>query len=457
MALWGGRFEMETDELMREFSSSLAFDQRLWLADIRASLAHVKMLGEQKILSPSDTEKIISGLNEIREDLLTGKAQFNPDAEDVHGEIERLLIEKIGEPAKRMHTARSRNDQVSTSTRLYLKEQIEILSNDLIELQRIIVNIAESHVETILPGMTHLQHAQPVSLAHHLLAYFWMFERDKDRFHDAERRIMASPLGAAALAGSGFPITRERTAKDLGFTSVMENSLDAVSDRDFVLEFLSHAAICMMHLSRLCEELILWSTPEFSFVELSEKVTTGSSIMPQKKNPDAAELIRGRTGRVFGALVGALTMMKALPLSYNRDMQEDKIHLFSSLDTLRVSIRLMSLVLKTAEWKVDRMAAAVKGDFSNATDLADDLAEKGVPFREAHEVVGQVVRDCIKDRIALEELSLEQLRHYHPRFDEVSKAKLDPIRVLSARNSFGGTAPKRVREQIELAKSRLNQ
>lgn len=455
MALWGGRFEQEIDQLMAQFSSSIDVDGKLWEVDLKASAAHVRMLGAQKILPAGDVEKILKGLSEIGEEIKSGTWTFNPAAEDVHGEIEQRLFEKIGEPAKRMHTARSRNDQVATDTRLFLMEKVNSLIETIEGLQKILVGLSESHVETILPGMTHLQHAQPVSLAHHLLAYFWMFERDKARLKESLPRIASMPLGAAALAGTGFPIDRQKTAKELGFASVAPNSLDAVSDRDFLIEFLSHASIGMMHLSRLCEELILWSTPEFGFVELSDKVTTGSSIMPQKKNPDSAELIRGRVGRVYGALMGALTLMKALPLSYNRDMQEDKVHLFTALETYEPCLRLMTLMLETAEWKKANMEKSLSGDFSNATDLADDLAEKGVSFREAHEVVGALVRSCIKDGVKLENLTVQQLRVHHKAFDEKSVAKLSHKTVMAARKSEGGTAPEAVRVQIALAKKRL--
>jgi argininosuccinate lyase len=455
MALWGGRFEQEIDQLMAQFSSSIDVDGKLWEVDLKASAAHVRMLGALKILPAEDVTKILKGLEEIGKEIRSGAWTFNLAAEDVHGEIESRLFEKIGEPAKRMHTARSRNDQVATDTRLFLMEKVQALIDTLTELQKTLVELSEAHVETLMPGMTHLQHAQPVSLAHHLLAYFWMFERDKARLKESLPRISSMPLGSAALAGTGFPIDRQMTAKELGFTSVTPNSLDAVSDRDFVLEFLSQASIGMMHLSRLCEELILWSTPEFAFVELSDKVTTGSSIMPQKKNPDSAELIRGRVGRVYGALMGALTLMKALPLSYNRDMQEDKVHLFTALETFEPSLRLMTLMLKTADWKTANMEKALSGDFSNATDLADDLAEKGVSFREAHEVVGALVRACLKDGLKLEELTVQQLKTHHKSFDEKSVQKLSHRTVMAARHSEGGTAPDAVRGQIQKAKKTL--
>jgi argininosuccinate lyase len=455
MALWGGRFEKDTDALMKEFSSSIDIDSRLWAVDLRASAAHARMLGAQGILSRADADAIVRGLGEIGQEIEGGQWTFDPAAEDVHGEIEKRLFEKIGEAAKRMHTARSRNDQVATDTRLFLFEHIQALRGELRALQDVLLSHAKTHTETILPGMTHLQHAQPVSLAHHLLAYFWMFERDGARLRDSEPRVLSMPLGSAALAGTGFPLDRQATASELGFAEVAPNSLDAVSDRDFVIEFLSSASIGMMHLSRLCEELILWSTPEFAFIELDDEVTTGSSIMPQKKNPDAAELIRGRVGRVYGALMGSLTMMKALPLSYNRDMQEDKVHLFSGLDTWSASLRLMTLMFKNIQWRPAKMAAALAGDFSNATDLADDLAAKGVSFREAHEIVGRLVRACVSDGKALENLTVAELKSFHPAFDEASRAKLSHLAVMSARTSEGGTSPAAVRAQLALAEAAL--
>lgn len=456
MAIWGGRFAGEIDKQMHEFSSSIDTDSRLWSVDLRVSAAHVRMLTTQKILSLEDGQAILAGLSEIGAEITAGTWTFDAKAEDIHGEIERRLFEKVGAAAKRMHTARSRNDQVATDTRLYLQEHVEHLVADIKQLQNRLLSNAEKHTHTIMPGMTHMQHAQPVSLAHHLLAYFWMFQRDVARLKESVPRIMSMPLGSAALAGTGFAIDRQITARELGFVEVAANSLDAVSDRDFVIEFLSHASLIMMHLSRLCEEFILWSTPEFSFIELGDDVTTGSSIMPQKKNPDAAELIRGRVGRVYGALTGALTMMKALPLSYNRDMQEDKIHLFSGLDTVTSCVQLMNLMFKNIQWRREAMALSLRGDFSNATDLADDLVEKGVSFREAHHVVGQLVQNCLRDGKAIEDLKLQELQVHHPAFDVKTLAKLSHKTVMEARRSEGGTAPDSVLEQILRAKKSLS-
>jgi len=453
--LWGGRFEKQTDEAVEAFTASLGVDARLWEVDIRGSIAHARMLGKIGVLTPEETDAILSGLQALREHISAGKATFDPKAEDIHSEIERLLTERIGAAAGKLHTARSRNDQVATDTRLYLREGIDALREEIRRLQQWLVDTAEGHLHTILPGCTHLQHAQPVSLAHHLMAYFWMLQRDRERLTDCRKRVNRLPLGSAALAGTSFPVDRQMVAQELGFDGVCENSMDAVSDRDFVVEFLSCAALVMTHLSRLAEELILWSTPEFGFVELDDSVTTGSSIMPQKKNPDVAELIRGRTGRVVADLTGALVMLKALPLSYNRDLQEDKSFLFDALDTVLSSVALMHLMLSRAQFRTERMREAVHGDFSNATDLADYLVRKGMPFRQAHEVVGRVVQYCLKQGAVLEELSVEQLRAFSNLFDADAVQVLQPEAVLEARRSYGGTAPEAVQQQIALARKLL--
>ncbi|MEK7355048.1 MAG: argininosuccinate lyase [Bdellovibrionota bacterium] len=454
--LWGGRFEKDMSREVARFTSSLELDVRLWKNDIRGSIAHARMLGKQAIIPEKESLEIIAGLEtlraEIEASLSKGVSPFDAEAEDVHSEIERLLREKIGPIAGKLHTARSRNDQVATATRLQIMEEAEELIVSLLRMQRWIVAKAEEETETLLPGLTHFQHGQPVSLAHHLMAYFWMFERDLSRLKDFVKRTSSMPLGSAALAGTSFPLDRVSTAIELGFDNLCENSLDAVSDRDFVIEFLADASLLMMHLSRLCEELIIWSAPEHAYVTLDDSVTTGSSIMPQKKNPDVAELIRGRTGRAFGALVGALTMMKALPLAYNRDMQEDKFHLFQGSDVARSCVTLMAEMLEGAKFDRARMNASVAGDFSNATDLADDLARKGVPFREAHEIVGRVVMHCLKAGVALESLGVNELRSFHPSIDAATVASLKHDAVLKARTSRGGASPTAVREQIAKAK-----
>lgn len=455
MKLWGGRFEIETDKEVEKFSASMKVDERLWSVDIQASIAHARMLGSVGVLTKLESDQILQGLMTLHEEIKAGKISFNPDAEDIHSEIEKNLTEKIGAVAGKLHTARSRNDQVATDTRLYLAGQVVELQTELKALMSYFVETAEKHTETVLPGFTHLQHAQPISLAHHLMAYYWMFERDLQRLQEGMKRIQVLPLGSAALAGTGFPLNRQMVADELKFEEVSANSLDAVSDRDFVVEFLSNGSLVMMHLSRLCEELILWSTPEFQFVQLSDAVTTGSSIMPQKKNPDVAELIRGKVGRLYGALMGALTTLKALPLSYNRDLQEDKTYLFEGLDTVRASVRLMLIMLENAQWNKEAMARSLRGDFSNATDLADDLVKKGLTFRQAHEVIGKLVAGCIAEKKALENLTLSELQKYSLLFDSVSLACIPHLTVMKARTSPGGTAPSRVMEQIQKAKALL--
>ena len=453
--LWGGRFEKQTDEAVESFTASLGVDARLWEVDIRGSIAHARMLGQVGVLTTDEANAIIAGLQALHEDISTGKVTFDPKAEDIHSEIERLLTERIGAVAGKLHTARSRNDQVATDTRLHLREGIDALREEIRHLQQWLVDTAQGHLYTILPGFTHLQHAQPVSLAHHLMAYFWMFQRDRERLADCRNRVNQLPLGCAALAGSSFPLDRQMVAQELGFDGLCENSLDAVSDRDFVVEFLACAALVMTHLSRLAEELTLWSTPEFGFIELDDSVTTGSSIMPQKKNPDVAELIRARTSRVIADLTGALVMLKALPLSYNRDLQEDKGFLFDALDTTLSCVTLMHLMLSRAQFRTERMRQAVRGDFSNATDMADYLVRKGMPFRQAHEVVGRVVQYCLKQGMTLEEMDVEQLRAFSDLFDADAVQVLQPEAVLEARRSHGGTAPEAVKHQILIARNLL--
>jgi argininosuccinate lyase len=455
MKLWGGRFDKETHREVEEFSASIGVDGRLWEADIRGSIAHASMLGRVGVLTAEESRQIVEGLHKIREDFEAGTAKVSPTAEDIHSEIERLLGEKTGAVAGKLHTGRSRNDQVATATRLYLMERIGAFSHAITELQKLLVSTAEKHLETTLPGFTHLQHAQPVSLAHHLLAYFWMLSRDVARLEDCRKRVAQLPLGSAALAGTSFPLDRESVARELGFEGLCENSLDAVSDRDFVVEFLSAASLVMTHLSRICEELILWSTPEFGFVRLDDSVTTGSSIMPQKKNPDVAELIRGRAGKVQGALVAAITMLKGLPLSYNRDLQEDKEQLFNGLDTALSSVRLMKLMLETAEFDPGRMRKSLSGDLSNATDLADHLVRRGLPFRQAHEVVGQIVKHCLSSGTKLEELSLAEFRQFSPLFEPGVLDEVKHEAVMRARTSRGGTGPSAVREQLDRARKTL--
>jgi argininosuccinate lyase len=453
--LWGGRFEKETHHLVEKYTESLSVDARLWEVDIDGSLAHLAMLSNQGILSSEAASQIRAALLEIQSDLRLGKVQFQENAEDVHSEVERLLKEKVGPLAGMLHTARSRNDQVITDTKLYLRKEAKEILRELKLLQSWILDFSEKNLETILPGLTHTQHAQPVSLAHHFMAYFWMLERDAGRLKDCLGRADECPLGAGALAGTSFPIDRNQVSVNLHFSKATENSLDTVSDRDYVIEFLSFASMTMMHLSRLSEELIWWSTPEFGYVSLDDSVTTGSSMMPQKKNPDVAELMRGKVGRVYGGLIGSLTMMKALPLSYNRDMQEDKTFLFDGMDTVRMSLKLMRLMLETAKFHPEKMKASLKGDFSNATDLADDLVEKGMPFREAHEVAGRIVMHCIPLKKGIEDLSLSELLGFSRLFDEKTLVKVQHENVMKARLSLGGTSSLRVAEQILKARDCL--
>jgi len=454
--LWAGRFAQETDALVHQFNASLPFDQRLWPYDIQGSIAHVKMLGECGIIPADEAVLIQNGLQALAADLESGAAALHPDAEDVHMAVETRLTERLGPVAGKLHTARSRNDQVATDLRLYVREAIDGLRERLAAVQETLTILADSHRDTLLPGMTHLQHAQPVRLAHHLLAYFWMLARDDERLQEARARVNWLPLGAGALAGTTFPINRSRVADLLGFDGVIANSLDAVSDRDFAIETVSALALVMMHLSRLCEELILWSSHEYGWAVMGDNVTTGSSIMPQKKNPDVAELVRGKTGRVFGDLTTLLTLMKGLPLAYNKDMQEDKEALFDALDTAQISLSVMNTLLQNTVFSTERMAAALHGDFSTATDLADYLVRQGLPFRQAHEVVGKIVGECLRTGRVLEDLTREDLTAASPLFAAADSAALTaPRGSADARTAFGGTGREVVAAQIDQAKQRL--
>nr|CAA9272172.1 Argininosuccinate lyase [uncultured Armatimonadetes bacterium] len=455
MALWGGRFEGETDALVWAFNQSLPFDRRLWRQDIRGSIAHARMLARQGIVAPDEGEALVAGLKALSSDLESGAASLPDDAEDIHSAVEGLLRSRIGPVAGKLHTARSRNDQVATDVRLWLKDENTRLREDLARLRALLVNLAEANFDVLLPGRTHHQHAQPIRLAHHLLAYFWMFSRDDGRLADAHRRADALPLGAGALAGTPFPIDREFVREQLGFAALCENSLDAVADRDFAVEFCAAGSLLMLHLSRLAEEIVLWNTPEFGFVELDDAVTTGSSIMPQKKNPDVAELIRGKTGRVYGDLITLLTLMKGLVLAYNKDMQEDKEPLFDTADTVSACVRLMTRLLAGARFRPEKTGAALHGDFSTATDLADALAAAEVPFREAHEIVGRLVRECLENGRILEDLSLEDLRQHDGRFPATALHAITPRASADARRSRGGTGAEAVREQIRRARAAL--
>ncbi|MGJ7035806.1 argininosuccinate lyase [Anoxybacillus eryuanensis] len=450
--LWGGRFTKTAAQWVDDFGASIHFDQQLVEEDIEGSIAHVTMLGECGILPKEDVETIKKGLMELLEKARNGELSFSVAYEDIHLNIEKMLIDEIGSVGGKLHTGRSRNDQVATDMHLYLRKRVIEIIELIRQLQHVLVEKAEQHIETLIPGYTHLQRAQPISFAHHLMAYVWMFERDRERFKESLKRINKSPLGAGALAGTTFPIDRHLTAKLLGFDSIYENSLDAVSDRDFIIEFLSHSSLLMMHLSRFCEELILWSSQEFQFIEIDDTFATGSSIMPQKKNPDMAELIRGKTGRVYGHLMALLTVMKGLPLAYNKDMQEDKEGMFDTVQTVIGSLKIFIGMIETMTVRTDVMEKATRQDFSNATELADYLAKKGVPFREAHEIVGKLVLTCIERGIFLADLPLDIYQQASPLFEEDIYEALDPYTAVNRRMSAGGTGFKEVKQAIEKAK-----
>ncbi|MCL5422130.1 MAG: argininosuccinate lyase [Nitrospirae bacterium] len=450
--LWGGRFREKTSGIVESFTESISFDRRLWKCDIEGSIAHAGMLGKQGIISKNDSEKIIRGLKAIAYEIESGRFRFREDLEDIHMNIETALIKKIGPAGKKLHTARSRNDQVALDLRLYLRDETGSIISAIAGLQEALVNIAEKNMDCIMPGYTHLQRAQPVLLPHHLLAYVEMLERDKGRFLDSLKRVNVLPLGACALAGTSLPIDREYVAKILGFDSVSENSMDAVSDRDFALEFLSDAAILAMHLSRMGEEFVLWSTEEFSFVELPDAFTTGSSIMPQKKNPDVAELVRGKTGRVFGSLFALLTTMKGLPLAYNRDMQEDKIPVFDAVDTVKASLSVLSAMLPNVRFNKKRMAETASEAYSTATDIAEYLVRKGMPFREAHEVTGRIVLHCIEKKKSLSDLKVGELKKFSGLIDRDIYPFLTAEGSVRAKKSRGGTSLVEVKKQIKRLK-----
>ena len=457
MKLWAGRFDKSTDQLVDDFHSSISFDQRLFEQDITGSMAHATMLGEQGIIPPEDADLIVRGLQGILEDARAGKITWETSAEDIHMNVETLLTERIGEAGKRLHTGRSRNDQVALDTRMYARVACRDAENLLAELVRALLDIARNNLETIMPGYTHLQKAQPITLAHHMMAYVQMFLRDRDRFRRAFEAADVMVLGSGALAGTTYPLNRERVAELLGFSRISENSLDGVSDRDFLLDYLSAASICMMHLSRFCEELILWNTNEFHFVEMDDGFATGSSIMPQKKNPDVAELIRGKTGRVYGSLLTLLTVMKGLPLAYNKDMQEDKEAFFDARDTLVKSLTVFTAMLKTVTFRKEAMELGAAGGFANATDCADYLVRKGVPFRDAHRVVGLLVSHCLREGKALLDLTLPELQAFHPAFGEDVFDSLSLRACVDRRNIPGAPAPAMVQEAIRSAERKLEE
>ena len=456
MKLWGGRFSKATDKKVDDFNSSIRFDARMYRQDINGSIAHAKMLGRQGIIPKDDSDLIVKTLNEILEDIDGGKVEFLIDAEDIHMNIEKILTDRIGKAGKRLHTGRSRNDQVALDIRMYLKDETKKIQELLKSLMCVLLDMAEGHTMTIMPGYTHLQKAQPVTFAHHLMAYFEMFKRDYSRLCDTYRRMNVMPLGSGALAATTYPLDREFVASQLGFESVTQNSLDGVSDRDFVLELLFDLSAIMMHLSRFSEEIILWSSHEFGFVEMDDAYSTGSSIMPQKKNPDVAELIRGKTGRVYGHLMGLLTTMKGLPLAYNKDMQEDKEPVFDAVDTVKLCIPVFRDMIKTMTVKKDRMLSGAKGGFTNATDAADYLVKKGLPFREAHEVVGKMVSYALSNSKSLDEFTMEEFKACSDIFEDDIYDAISMQTCVNGRSITGGPAEETVKKAIADGREYIN-
>ena len=454
--LWDGRFTESTHQLVEKFTSSISVDQRLFDYDIQGSTAHCKMLARVKVITLKEAETLINGLAEIRTELEQGQFKFEDRLEDIHMHIEARLFQKLGPVALKLHTARSRNDQVALDVRLYLRAETRIILELLLQWRKVLIKIAQDQINTILPGYTHLQRAQPILLSHHVLAYFEMFSRDSRRFEDALEGINVMPLGSAALAGTTYPIDRHFTAQLLNFKDVSDNSIDAVSDRDFLIEFLSAASICMMHFSRLSEELILWASSEFNFITLPDAFATGSSIMPQKKNPDIPELVRGKTGRVYGHLLSLLTMMKSLPLAYNRDMQEDKHAMFDSVDTLKACLEIYTAMLPTISFNKEKMGCAATTGFLNATDMADYLASKGMPFRKAHACAGQAVAYALKQGKELDELELKQLKEFSSLFENDIYKCMEPETTIARRQSYGGTSSVTVLAAIQKAKGAVN-
>ena len=452
MKLWKGRFTKSANQTTDEFGASITFDKRLYKEDIAGSIAHAKMLAKQGILTQEEAESICSALLEIRDEIEAGNVEFDIASEDIHMNIETLLTEKIGDAGKRLHTARSRNDQVAVDFKLYVMGEIEEIDGLLEDLTGTLHDLAEKNQKTVMPGYTHLQRAQPVTFAYHMMAYYQMFERDRSRFADCLARADECPLGAGALAGTSYETDRQFTAKELGFDRVTMNAMDSVSDRDFAIEFLSCVSIAMMHLSRFCEELILWSSKEFSFIEMDDSYATGSSIMPQKKNPDMAELIRGKTGRVYGDLMTLLTIMKGLPLAYNKDMQEDKPPVFDASDTLKDSLVVFTDMIATMQIKEANMAEAAKYGYMNATDCADYLVGKGLPFRECHEIIGRLVLHCIEKGCAIEDLSIDELKGFSDRFEDDIYDKISVDACIEAKRSEGSTSFESVAEQLEKTK-----
>ncbi|MCR1796098.1 argininosuccinate lyase [Staphylococcus warneri] len=453
---WGGRFEAQPEEWVDEFNASIDFDQNLIDQDVQGSIAHATMLANQNIISQDEARTIIEGLKAIQKDVHQNKIAFKASLEDIHLNIEHELIQRVGEAGGKLHTGRSRNDQVATDMHLYTKEEVNGIIELIKSLQQTILSIANQHVDTIMPGYTHLQRAQPISFAHHIMTYFWMLERDKSRFQDSMKRIDISPLGAAALSGTTHPIDRHETQKLLNFSAVYENSLDAVSDRDYIVETLHNISLTIVHLSRFSEEIIFWSTDEAKFITLSDAFSTGSSIMPQKKNPDMAELIRGKVGRTTGHLMSMLVTLKGLPLAYNKDMQEDKEGLFDAIHTIKGSLKIFEGMLDTMTVNTNRLNETVTKDFSNATELADYLVSKNVPFRTAHEIVGKIVLDCINKGVYLLDVPLEDYQSHHESIEADIYDFLKPENCLKRRKSYGSTGQDAVKHQLSVAQQLMN-
>ena len=454
--LWGGRFQSETNTAVDDFNSSIHFDKRLYKYDILGSIAHVKMLAKQAIIDKNDAKIIEDELHKILNDIDNGQIEFDISAEDIHMNIETILTSRIGEVGKKLHTARSRNDQVALDFRMYCKDAIKNIQELIFELLETLIKTATNHTDTIMPGFTHLQHAQPITLAHHLMAYFEMFKRDFERLEDCYKRTNILPLGSCALAGTTYPLDREFVAKELGFDNITLNSLDGVSDRDFAIELLNDTSIIMTHLSRFCEEIILWCSQEYSYIELDDAFSTGSSIMPQKKNPDIAELIRGKTGRVFGNLMGLLTTMKGLPLAYNKDMQEDKEAVFSAIDTTEACLSIFNDMLKTTKFNSQTMKKSAQKGFINATDVADYLVKKGIPFRETHRISGEIVFYAIKNNKILEELSLKEFKQFSDLFEEDIFKEISLETCIEKRKVIGSPSKSAMTQVIELNKGWMN-
>lgn len=449
MKLWGGRFSANTDKSVDDFNSSIRFDARLYKQDIEGSIAHAGMLGKCGIIPAADADLICKTLLEILHDIEAGRVEFEIDAEDIHMNVEKMLISRIGDTGKRLHTGRSRNDQVALDIRMYLKSEVKNIKGMLRDLLETLLGMSDRHLTTIMPGYTHLQRAQPITLAHHLMAYFQMFRRDIGRLDDCYRRMDVMPLGSGALAGTTYPLDRKSVAEQLGFSSITENSLDGVSDRDFAIELASCISMIMMHLSRFSEELVLWSSGEFAFVEMDDAFSTGSSIMPQKKNPDVAELVRGKTGRTYGDLIALLTVMKSLPLAYNKDMQEDKEAIFDSVDTVKMCLPVFTKMLAAMKIKKENMYKAAQGGFTNATDIADYLVKKGIPFRSAHEIIGKMVLYCINSNKAIEDLSMAEFKEFSDKIGDDVYAEISLEKCVSGRNIPGGPAAESVKASIE--------